>query len=93
MPQNSKKYLITNETHEIFILRRGKNAYSEYCAKCEKTVAMLNLDAATIETGIRTTEVFYLLESGEIHSIETNSGQLLICKDSLLRVHKNETNL
>jgi hypothetical protein len=93
MPQNSKKYLITNETHEIFILRRGKNTYSEFCAKCGKIVAMLNLDAATIETGIRTREVFNLLESGETHSIETSNGQLLICKDSLLRIHKNETSL
>jgi hypothetical protein len=92
MPENSKKYLITNETHEVIVVRQGKNTFTEYCAKCEKIVAMLNLDDATIETGIRTREVFYLLESGEIHSIETNNGQLLICRDSLLKVYKNESN-
>jgi hypothetical protein len=83
MTLNTKKYLITTEKHEVFVIHNGNKAIYEFCAECEKIVEMLNLDTATTQTGIRTREVLSLIELGEIHSIETENGHLIICKNSL----------
>lgn len=44
---------------------------------------MLNLDSALSLTGISTRKIFRLIENGEAHSLETTSGQLLVCRNSL----------
>jgi uncharacterized Zn finger protein len=88
MPINSKKYLITNETHEVFVVRKETNTSLIFCTECGKIVEMLDLPTATTQTTIRTREIIYLLNNGEIHSVETDKGQLLICKNSLSEIYK-----
>lgn len=56
-----------------------------FCPECGKEVEMLTLDAATTNTGKRTCELVQLIENDSIHSIETESGHLLICLNSLQR--------
>ncbi len=88
MPTNSKKYLITNETHEVFTIRKETNSTQIFCAECGKNVEMFDLPTATIQTGISTRDIIYLLNNREIHSIETDGGQLLICRASLLKFYQ-----
>jgi hypothetical protein len=79
-----KKYLITTESCEVFIVRRNRRDTARgFCPECEKESEMLTLDEITSQTGRRTRELFQLIENNEIHSIETESGHLLICRDSL----------
>jgi hypothetical protein len=82
MDEKSKKYLITIESHEVFILRRNKT-FRGYCARCETEVEMLKLDAITSEMKTTTRELFRLIEKNLVHSTESESGHLLVCRNSL----------
>ncbi len=79
-----KKILITTTSHEIFVVRRRKEqTIRGFCPECQKEVEMRTLDEATSKTGISTRELFRLIENNLLHSIETTSGHLLICRSSL----------
>lgn len=83
MPKKIKKYLITTEEHEIFIIRSENEKIFAFCIDCQAETEFVNLDSAVNLTGIRTRELFDLNEKGKIHLLETESGFWLICKDSL----------
>jgi hypothetical protein len=46
-------------------------------------VEMLTLDSITVQTGTPTREVLRLIENNLLHSIETLSRHLFICRNSL----------
>ena len=81
---NAKKILITTESHEIFVLRtdRRDRAYG-HCRECDREVEIVTLDQAISISGIRTRDLVRMAEISEIHAIETETGHLLVCKDSL----------
>jgi hypothetical protein len=84
---NAKKIFITTESHEIFVLRTGESELAfGNCRNCGSEVQILTLDGAISLSGIRTAELVRMAETNEIHSIETSTGHLLICKESLEKV-------
>lgn len=83
MPKKRKKYLITTEEHEIFIIRSEHEKIFAFCIDCQAETEFVNLDSAVSLSGIRTQEIFRLAKKGKIHSLETESGHWLICKNSL----------
>lgn len=83
MPKKVKRYLITTETHEIFVVRRERAGIRGFCRECGKTVEMHDLDAAVGLTGKTARQIFYAIENGAIHSLETTQGHLLVCRESL----------
>ncbi|MEP6901377.1 MAG: hypothetical protein ABJA66_06475 [Actinomycetota bacterium] len=86
MPVKSKKILITTESREIFIVRTNNKSFvSGFCADCAREVELLNLDLAVSFSQIFALELIGQIQSGAIHSIETESGHLLVCQDSLNR--------
>ena len=86
MSEKAKKILITTEKHEIFIVRRGHDtAIHGFCPECKVEVEMLTFDAAVSFAQKQTRELFELIERGVIHSVETTTGHLLVCKSSLAR--------
>ena len=79
-----KKIFITTNEHEIFIVRRGaEKTLSGFCESCGEEVEMLTLDQAVAQSGTRTLEIIRQIESGAIHSTETENGHLLVCRRSL----------
>lgn len=86
MAEKSKKILITEENHEFLIIRNDLPKIHNFCLNCEKEVEFLNLDSASMQTGIRTREIIHLIETEKIHWIESDKGQLFICKNSLLKM-------
>jgi hypothetical protein len=83
-PVDAKKIFITTESHEVFVLRTGTSEWAfGNCRDCGSEVQILTLDGAISLSGIRTGELVRLAETNEIHSIETSTGHLLICKKSL----------
>lgn len=88
MTRKSKKYLIATETHEIFIVRNGREKLCGFCAECGREVELLNIDSAVALTATGTREIFRLVETGKIHSIEMTNGLLLLCRHSLEGVTK-----
>jgi len=81
---NAKKILITTESHEVFIIRPiGETAVGGFCPECGEQVEMLHFDAVTSLSGIGGRELIRCLKDGTLHSIESDTGHLLICKRSL----------
>ncbi len=82
--ENAKKILVTTEEHEIFIVRRGaEKTLSGFCETCGDEVEMLTLDQSVARSGKRARELIRQTESGAIHSTETETGHLLVCRRSL----------
>lgn len=95
MATKAKKLLITTVCHEIFIVRvNSHTTIHGFCPNCESEVEMLIFDAAVSLSGIGGREVIRQLARGEIHSIETANGHLLVCQNSLKnglqKEHENE---
>ncbi|HEY2866598.1 MAG TPA: hypothetical protein VGJ02_05860 [Pyrinomonadaceae bacterium] len=89
----AKKILITTESHEVFTLHiNAKNGAIGFCDKCEDKVEILSLEQAVLQTGIHTRDIVRLVDSQQIHAIETNSGHYLICSVSAANyVHEGNT--
>ena len=81
------------ETHELTIIRvRRSQAVSAFCTLCEQAVLHLTIARAAAALGVSETAVFRLVESGTVHSIETDSGALLVCGNSVLGLAKAKKN-
>ena len=84
MAENSKKIFITTKTSEIFIVRRGRGkGIRVFCRECRAEVEMLSLDEAVSISTQNTRELISRIDAGAVHSIETGSGHLLVCQNSL----------
>jgi hypothetical protein len=84
MTENSKKIFITTKTSEIFIIRRGRRKLIHvFCPDCKREVEMLLLDEAVSFSAQNTRELIRRIDAGEIHALETGSGHLLVCQNSL----------
>jgi hypothetical protein len=85
---NAKKIVIKTESHETFILRTGsKGKAIGFCDMCGKEVEMLSLDRAVSVSRIKTEELVRKFTRKELHGIETDSGHMLICSESLRAKH------
>ena len=76
------RILITKSIREIFIIRKIASQ-REPCPRCSADVQMVTLDEAVTLTGRSTRELMRRAAAGQIHSVETASGHLIICKRSL----------
>ena len=84
MPVKSKKILITTTSREIFIVRADDKSFvTGFCPDCAREVELLNLDSAVSFAQKSARQLIDEIQSGAIHSIETKSGHLLVCRDSL----------
>lgn len=93
---------VTTETHELTIIRFG-HQQTQQCSFCGTAVAHVRVTHAASALSLSETALFRLAESGQIHSIETAAGSLLLCGNSLaalgslgtanseLRILKGET--
>lgn len=73
------------ETHEITTIsfRRNRSA-AHFCQSCQTETLHLTVAAAATLTKFSEFAIFRLIETNQIHSIETAAGLLLVCGDSLL---------
>jgi hypothetical protein len=82
----TKRILITTESSEIFIVRlNGESVIRAFCADCATESAMLTLDEAVTFSNRSARELMRQTETGAVHSLETASGHLLVCQQSLQR--------
>jgi hypothetical protein len=85
MNSKAKKLLITTETHEVVIVRENTRTFSGFCGKCEAEVEIVTLDTAVSVSGISGREVIRHIAADSIHTLETASGYLRVCRNSLNR--------
>lgn len=87
MKPKAKKYLITEESHEVLVVRRkGQSILRVHCRECGTEVDMLTADAAVTGSGRSSRELFRRIEAGVLHSVETDTGHVLVCSVSLSRL-------
>lgn len=75
--------MIAAETHEIVIIRNGRDTAHGFCSECSAEVELFSLDLAVSISGKRAREILALMQTGKIHSLETAYGHLLLCSHSL----------
>lgn len=75
---------MTYRRSEIVVIRSGQaRAVVDRCPRCAMTVEMLSIDSSVDLSGCGTRQLFEILEVGLVHSIESASGHLLVCRRSL----------
>jgi hypothetical protein len=86
--RKTKKYLIATETREVCVIRGGFGNTAALCAGCGCEVEFMTLDCAVRLSRIRALEIFRMASEGAIHWIETESGHLLLCPNSLIQLRE-----
>lgn len=80
----AKRILITAESREVLIIRRlDTSLLTAFCAICSGEVRFVTLDEAVAYAQMPTWELIRKILLGEVHSLETGSGQILVCRESL----------
>ena len=80
---NSKKILITTCSTEVFFVKRSNCPVLSYCPVCRAERQMLAIDEAVTFLRKNTRDMIAYAESGALHSIQTISGHLVFCRESL----------
>ena len=84
-----KRLEILWETYEITTISLKQNSsMTFFCQSCRSDAPHLSIAAAAALLQTTDREIFRLTETGEIHYLETKSGTLLICGDSLFSENK-----
>lgn len=79
-----RRTIITIEQKRIAVLRSQRQKHlSAFCELCCARVSMLTVEEAARFVVTTQRKMFRLVESNLVHSIETETGDLLICKKSL----------
>lgn len=73
---------ITTETHSLTIVRFRQRVWVT-CVLCGASAPHLSVAEAATALSLSETAVFRLAEAGDIHSIETAEGSLMVCSSSL----------
>jgi hypothetical protein len=82
MNRRKEKTVITVERFQRTTVRIRRKAKIAWCDHCAAETLMLPPEeaAALLQTTARA--IFRLTEAGEIHFLETESGALLVCRNS-----------
>ncbi|MDQ4122258.1 MAG: hypothetical protein M3209_12535 [Acidobacteriota bacterium] len=83
-----EKTVITVETFRRTVVRLPRKEIFAFCEVCRRSVSMLAPDEAGRFRQTTVREIFRLVETGELHFLETATGILLICRDSLESAQK-----
>ena len=66
-----RKAEITFEEQETVILRQSVGSLLKFCPRCQATVRLLTPEIMAVLASASEREVFRLIESGQIHFVET----------------------
>ncbi|MDQ4121299.1 MAG: hypothetical protein M3209_07625 [Acidobacteriota bacterium] len=79
----ARRILLLRETREKIVFRNRRSRL--FCDDCGSENSFLSLDEAVSISGFRARRLLQLAEAREIHLVETGSGHLLVCAESLLK--------
>lgn len=81
---NTKIISITTETSEVYIVRfEGRSDLRGWCEKCGEQTRLLMLDEAVSLSNESMKNLIRRIEDGDLHSLETDSGHWLVCRNSI----------
>jgi Helix-turn-helix domain len=73
------------ETRKVVVVRPAGEMFDFWCEACGAMSAMTTPEHAAEILKIKPRAVYRQVERGELHFVETESGELLICSSSLRR--------
>ena len=82
--------LITFETSETLIFRRAAETLRAWCDGCEAEVEMIKPELGAQINGTSARMLYRLIESGQVHFIETRQGSTWVCMNSLAQIKEWE---
>jgi hypothetical protein len=85
----NKNVGIVIEIDERIAVTNAEQQFEAYCSECKKMTEMATPKTAGMLTGISEREVFRLIESKEIHFIE--SARVLVCIESLRKLRADSS--
>ncbi len=86
--KTKRRTKIRFEKHELTLIRLSRNTRF-FCPDCQTETAHLTIFQAAKALAVSEKDIFRLADTGQIHSIETEQGQLLICADSVSAFRPN----
>lgn len=82
MKRRTEKTVITVETLQRTTVHNRRITRIAWCERCAADTVMLAPDEAAAHLQTTARAIFRLTEAGEIHFLETESGSLLVCRNS-----------
>ena len=79
---SKRRIRITVVTDEFLVSKLGTGCNAE-CRGCGSIVKMLGLEEAMTLAKVGSREIYRRVETGQLHFMETATGHLLICLESL----------
>lgn len=77
---------MTLEESEVVVLhRRRRKILFAWCEECGGKARMSIPEDAGNITGLATRKIYQKIESGQVHFIESATGELLVCVESLTK--------
>ena len=73
---------ITVETRQM-VIRRSTTQVPVWCNECSSPVQLILPEEAAVLAGVSTRTIYHWVERGQLYFVETDSGRLLICPNSL----------
>ena len=89
--KEKKRLEITFETHELTIIRFGRNQKTDFCTVCRAHTPHLSVAESVAILSLSEKAIFRLAENGQIHACETADGLLRLCGNSLVNLANDET--
>ena len=82
MLRKKKQTEITLERRERLVVRQ-RGTFPAWCAVCERSMVFISVDASAAIAGSTVREIFRRIEAGDLHFLETLTGQIFVCPASL----------
>jgi hypothetical protein len=79
-----KKAEIIIEIDEEVLLSNSPRRFEAFCPECKRLVEMTQPSVAALELGVSERRIFRLIETKEIHFIETD--RVLVCLESIKKL-------
>jgi hypothetical protein len=84
MSKAGRKKIITIETLQRTVIRQNApQTQNLWCEFCQAAVEMISPELAAKISGVNVREVYRQIEKGSVHFVETESGSVFICRNSL----------
>ena len=83
MRRKKKTTIVTFESRERTTIHRERQSVRTWCDQCSAEVLMVTPDEAALIAHMDARAIFRRVESGQIHFIESATGALLVCMDSV----------
>ena len=83
MRRKKKTTIVTFESRERMTIQQSSRSLVRWCDRCRQEAFMVTPHEAAAISRSDARAIFRAVETGTIHSIETESGQLLVCSNSI----------